>query len=257
VNSSEKTDAIAPALVAALGKVKNPHVDSKARVKTKQGYEYEYKYLSLPALCEHIRAAFDHVGLAFSQEVIDVQGGTGVVTRIWHLSGQWVELGPLVLRGGATAQEQGSLTTYARRYALAAAVGLAADEDDDGAKASRRRDSEPTATRTSHLGGGSDHAGTGAPNTPPASVPAPHSPGEAGAAPGETTVESGGLGEAPDSTVATPEQRERLLAVYHKRPSMAKQKAVEMFDRFEKIGDVLISDLTSSEVEELILAAAS
>jgi len=57
------------------------------------------------------------------------------------------------------------------------------------------------------------------------------------------------------SAPATPEQRTRLLAVY-KKPSEAKAKAVQLFDRFEKVGDVLIADLTSSEVESLILAAA-
>jgi len=119
--------------------------------------------------------------------------------------------------------------------------------------------SEPTATRTSHLGGGSENAGTGATHgSPPASVPAPSSAGEAGTAPAEASgTEAEGAGEGPGASVpATPEQRTRLLAVYGQRPAKAKAKAVEMFDRFEKIGDVLIADLTSSEVEELILEAA-
>jgi len=146
--------------------------------------------------------------------------------------------------------------------------------------------SEPTATRTSHLGGGSDNAGTGATQeSPPASVPAPSvgtgtpqeraregaaskpdeappvstsSAGEVGTAPAEATgTEAEVAGEGTEASVpATPEQRTRLLAVY-KKPSEAKSKAVQLFDRFEKIGDVLISDLTSSEVESLILAAAS
>ena len=140
-------------------------------------------------------------------------------------------------------------------FALAADVrrGIASADE-----VRARRDSEPTATRTSHLGGGSGNAGTGATQeSPPASVPAPSSAGEVGTAPVEASgmeVEVAGEGTEA-SAPATPEQRTRLLAVY-KKPSEAKAKAVQLFDRFEKVGDVLIADLTSSEVESLILAAA-
>lgn len=50
-----------------------------------------------------------------------------------HNSGEWVETDPLTLKADkATAQGAGSAITYGRRYALAAALGLASDEDDDG-----------------------------------------------------------------------------------------------------------------------------
>jgi hypothetical protein len=73
--------------------------------------------------------------------VTDEKGNVGVLTIIFHASGEWLEFGPLLLHGGNTAQEQGSAVTYARRYALTTALLIAADEDDDGAKASPARTS--------------------------------------------------------------------------------------------------------------------
>jgi hypothetical protein len=44
--------------------------------------------------------------------------------------------GPLYLAAGPNAQTAGSAITYARRYAIAAALNIATEQDDDGAKAS-------------------------------------------------------------------------------------------------------------------------
>jgi hypothetical protein len=56
-------------------------------------------------------------------------------TRIIHSSGECMEFGPLAGSVGGDWQKVGSGITYARRYALAAALGIAADEDDDAATA--------------------------------------------------------------------------------------------------------------------------
>jgi hypothetical protein len=48
-----------------------------------------------------------------------------------------------------TPQGYGSALTYARRYALAAMVGVVADEDDDGNAASGRREGREEAPRVS------------------------------------------------------------------------------------------------------------
>jgi hypothetical protein len=145
MNSSEKLDEIAPALVAAQQSLKNPRADSKARVQTKQGGAYEYRYLSLPALLEAVRTALKSVGLSMVQEIVGTPNGIGVTTRIVHLSGQWLETGPLVLPASGGPQEYGSSITYGRRYSLAAALGLAADEDDDAAKAQTSSGARETA----------------------------------------------------------------------------------------------------------------
>lgn len=210
MNGSEQLDQIAPALVAGLGKLKNPRPDGHGQVRGKS----DYKYLTLPALCEHVRVAFDKVGLVFSQEVVSDSEGVGVVTRIMHLSGQWLEYGPLMLAVQGTAQEAGSALTYCRRYSLAAAVGLAADEDDDGKKASTRPEpgvrNTPSPRHGSGDGSGSQTSPGSAPQSSGSASEYEASPSEAsgqadapGALAGETpstdpeSVRGGGDGEGP------------------------------------------------------------
>jgi hypothetical protein len=77
--------------------------------------------------------------LAVSQVAAVTDGDVVVTTTIWHTSGQWLTAAPLRLAAGQTAQQIGSAITYARRYALMALLGVAA-EDDDGASAAARSD---------------------------------------------------------------------------------------------------------------------
>jgi hypothetical protein len=133
MKASEKTDAISPAFVAAQEQLRNPKPDARGQVRGRQ----DYVYLSLPALLEYVRKEFGRKGLAFSQDVSGDSTGILVKTVILHLSGQWFELGPAFIPATGGPQDWGSAITYARRYSLAAAVGLAADEDDDAARATR------------------------------------------------------------------------------------------------------------------------
>lgn len=66
-----------------------------------------------------------------------VQAGTiTMVTRLAHASGQWLQATMVMPVAKQNPQAVGSAITYARRYALAAAVGVAPDDDDDGNAAS-------------------------------------------------------------------------------------------------------------------------
>jgi len=58
-----------------------------------------------------------------------------VSTTIWHTSGESVTFGPVLLAVAGDARAAGSAVTYARRYSLTAALGIAPDDDDDGAAA--------------------------------------------------------------------------------------------------------------------------
>ncbi len=132
MNHSDKLDEIAPALVAAARKLRNPKVDTKGQVRGKA----DYMYLGLPALLESVRDAYRELGLTFAQEVTGQDGGITITTRVMHLSGQWIDFGPTFIPAQGGPQDYGSAITYGRRYSLAAAVGLAAEEDDDGARVS-------------------------------------------------------------------------------------------------------------------------
>ena len=107
----------------ALKDSKNPHFRSNYADLT-----------SVMLACKDALAANDLAVLQLSR--IHESGTPVLVTRIIHVSGEHVEGEfPLVCKDPNDPQKLGSAVTYARRYALAAALGITAD-DDDGQAAS-------------------------------------------------------------------------------------------------------------------------
>lgn len=148
------------ALAQALGDLSEPHKGGKADTGS-----YGYTYLTLPDLSRVVRQAFATHGLGFTQHVHVVEGGVEVTTRLVHTSGATWMSDPLWMPAGSrNAQAIGSAITYARRYQLAALVGLSGSDDDDGAQAASE---EPRASRSAPrplpqpTGGGSSLAKTG------------------------------------------------------------------------------------------------
>ena len=134
--------AIAAAFVSAQGALGAVTKDRKAKVEMKAGGSYSYTYADLASIQDDVRAAFFKNGLAHSQDVVSRVHSLDVYTLIVHSSGESVTFGPLTFEAGATPQATGSAITYARRYALLAALGLAT-EDDDGQAARNTRSDEP------------------------------------------------------------------------------------------------------------------
>jgi hypothetical protein len=97
---------------------------------------YSYKYADLGDILAAVLPILHHHGLAFAQSPLDLDGRVGVETRIYHSAGHVETFGPFYLPGGNTPQTAGSALTYARRYSACAALGISADEDDDGRAAS-------------------------------------------------------------------------------------------------------------------------
>lgn len=152
MKSSEQIAKLAPALVAAAGELKNPVADGEARVQPKGGgAAFSYRYPRLEVIVADVREVLARHGVAAVQEAVtDQNGHVGITTRLQHESGEWLELGPLFLPSGVSAQDAGGAITYARRYALTAALLLAADEDQDAAnvgKARSRQKREPDPDR--------------------------------------------------------------------------------------------------------------
>ena len=105
---------------------------------------YSYRYADLPSILDAVRPVLKEHGLAVGQAVISEDSRVGVETRIYHTSGHVERFGPVFLHAGSDAKSAGSAVTYARRYSLCAALGIAADEDDDGAAASAPQQAAPT-----------------------------------------------------------------------------------------------------------------
>lgn len=117
----------------------------EATIPTKTGGGYSYKYADLNDVLEAVRPVLNKHGLSISQSSVNEEGKIGVVTRIYHTSGHVETFGPLLLPAGGDARSAGSAITYARRYGLCAALGIAPDDDDDGEAA---REPDPTPERT-------------------------------------------------------------------------------------------------------------
>ncbi|WP_423410814.1 ERF family protein [Heyndrickxia sp. MSNUG] len=80
-------------------------------------------------------------GISYTQSIVSSDAGIGVQTMIMHISGEYIIHEPFYLPvAQKTAQSGASSATYARRYALSAAFGIVADEDDDGNFASRPKE---------------------------------------------------------------------------------------------------------------------
>ncbi len=113
--------------------------DMKPAQKDSVNPFFKNKYSTLNSVWESIRSPLTSNGLAVFQDVSSEEKSVSVTTRIVHGSGQWIEFGPLCMPlFKFDPQTMGSTITYAKRYALCAAVGVVADEDDDGEKGMAR-----------------------------------------------------------------------------------------------------------------------
>jgi hypothetical protein len=109
--------------------------DTSVTIKTDKG-NYSYTYATLPDIIEKVTDVLRGNGFVIAQDVTGDGSSIAVQTRIYHKGGHVETFGPLALKVQGDAKAAGSAITYARRYALCAALGIAPDEDDDGQKAS-------------------------------------------------------------------------------------------------------------------------
>ena len=136
MRSSEQVDQLAAALVAAQGEFPTVTKGKVARVPTRGGGEYSYRYADLPDVLAAVQPVLTRHGLSVVGLPDTTEGGRpALTTRLLHASGQWIEATVELFMPQETPQGQGSAITYARRYGLCGALNIAADEDDDAAAA--------------------------------------------------------------------------------------------------------------------------
>ena len=130
---SEQIGNLAKALAAAQAQIKPPKKGRTAKIKSDKG-QYEYHYADLADVIECYREPLAANGLALAQSMKPQDGHLILVTVLMHQSGEWLD-SEYPIAAYARPQEQGSAITYARRYAVTALLGIAAEDDDDGAAA--------------------------------------------------------------------------------------------------------------------------
>lgn len=124
-------------LYAALAKFQGlvPAVEKnrRANIPTKSGGSYSYAYADLGDIWAAVRKPLTDNELTVVQLLSGGENGkTKLTTIVGHSSGQELRSTLDLDTTGKTAQEQGSLFTYMKRYALGAALGISTEEDDDG-----------------------------------------------------------------------------------------------------------------------------
>jgi hypothetical protein len=125
MNKSESIASLSAAMAKAFADIENA-------AKDKTNPHFRSKYADLGNVVDAVKPALLKQGLWFSQVSHNIDGEAAIETVIYHQSGEWLSCGIVsVPVSKIDAQGYGSAMTYARRYSLSAAFGVA-PEDDDG-----------------------------------------------------------------------------------------------------------------------------
>lgn len=123
----ETMSASIAALAAALAKAQGQMTFA---TKDATNPHFKTRYADLAAVWSAIREPLAANGLSVIQQVTQAEGMVGVRSILAHASGEWVSSDLQMPVAQKTPQGYGSALTYARRYSLAALVGIAQDDDD-------------------------------------------------------------------------------------------------------------------------------
>lgn len=129
---SEQIDQLTAALVAA-------QAEMPAAKKDSDNPFFKSKYADLAGIVETAKPVLAKHKLAVAQFVAHDGDHNTLVTWLVHESGQYIADEMLLMLPKDDPQGQGSAITYARRYAYQAAIGMVADDDDDGNRAAAPR----------------------------------------------------------------------------------------------------------------------
>ena len=89
--------------------------------------KYRYAYADLGDIVKATRPALAAKGIVALTPVHEHGDRLAVTVTLYHSSGEVLEFPPLPFPCGEDAQATGSMITYYRRYALLAALGMAAE----------------------------------------------------------------------------------------------------------------------------------
>lgn len=119
---STEIGKLAEALAAAQGQMDAARKDSKGNYG---------KYTTISSILEVVKDALSRNGLAVVQAPMPCEAGNICLrTTLMHTSGQWIASQLTMKAENVSPQKIGSVITYARRYALAALLGVGQEDDD-------------------------------------------------------------------------------------------------------------------------------
>jgi hypothetical protein len=113
MKQSESIKELATAMAAAQGSM-------GSAIKGASNPFFKSKYADLGSVIQAIKAPFAEHGLSYVQFPITGDNSVGVITRLMHSSGEWLEQEYFIPLGKMDAQSVGFVSiTYARRYSFA------------------------------------------------------------------------------------------------------------------------------------------
>jgi hypothetical protein len=129
--SLAEPSSIAAVLARALRDMRGPAKDG-INPRFGQGYA------TLGAFIDAVKPILSKHDLAVSHDFVPTGNGDLLCYTVIHSGdGESLRLAPIPVKvDSSNPQATGSAITYARRYSLSAALGIVADEDDDGNRAS-------------------------------------------------------------------------------------------------------------------------
>lgn len=130
MRSSENLDKLSMALCKAQGEM-------GGAIKGSSNPFFKSSYADLTSVIKAIKEPCFKTGLSYVQLPHRDGNSIGVVTRLMHVSGQWLEHEFTLPMVKGDPQAAGSAVTYARRYALQALFAIPS-VDDDGESAMLR-----------------------------------------------------------------------------------------------------------------------
>lgn len=140
---SDSLKAIAPALLKAQKAI-------DVAIKNANNPHFKNNFANVEAVIDAVKGPLNDNGITFLQFGAPANDGhLGLTTTLLHTSGEFVS-GTLTMPLQKTdPQGTGSAITYARRYSLAAVLGLKTEDDDaEGAVFHAKESSKPSGKRT-------------------------------------------------------------------------------------------------------------
>jgi hypothetical protein len=134
-----KTSESIAAIAAALAKAQ---AQFGPLIKGSSNPFFKSSYADLASVVDVARGPLSEHGLCYVQTTDEAMDGICIETTLMHESGEWLQgclKMPVVKED---PQSYGSTLTYARRYALQAMLGLAAEDDDGEAAMNRKKEQE-------------------------------------------------------------------------------------------------------------------